>query len=57
MEEFALNLIDFTRFENLEIRLNNNLLTKLPALSINNKNNNICNVIIRKILDFDQNKN
>jgi hypothetical protein len=48
IEEFALSLKDFTRLENLELRLNRNLLTKLPAFSNNNNNNS--NMINKMIL-------
>ncbi len=40
ISEFTLSIKEFKRVEFLELNLNNNLLSKLPVFSINNKNNN-----------------
>jgi hypothetical protein len=50
MEEFSLSLKDFPRLENLELYLNNNFLTELPAFSINGNN---CNIISKIKLYFE----
>jgi hypothetical protein len=51
MEEFTLSLKEFNRLEGLELYLNSNLLSKLPAFSISN--NQTSNVMI---LNFEENK-
>jgi hypothetical protein len=55
MEDFALSLIKFSRLENLNLNLNYNLLTKLPAFFINNNDNNK-NIMNELILDLALNK-
>jgi hypothetical protein len=53
MEEFAISLKEFNRFENLELYLNNNLLTKFPVFTFNNSKNR--NVIKKMKLHFGWN--
>ncbi len=53
IDEFAISLKEFTKLENLELILKKNLLTKIPAFSINNNSNNM---ITKMILHIGDNK-
>ncbi len=55
IEEFALCLKDFAKLKNLDLSLNENLLTKLSAFSII-KNNTSSNVINKIILNLKRNE-